>query len=131
MLNDRKIKIMTYLAHYEGTKGKEDFKVSGFYRKDYVSMHNLCAFLWVTLGYGILTGLIVLMFLDSILKHLSVSLAAVLGLLAISGYVAVLTVYLLLSSSIYNRRHRNARRRVKKYHHHLVRLINLYEREKK
>ncbi|MDY3122722.1 hypothetical protein [Suipraeoptans intestinalis] len=130
MLDERKVKIMTYLSHYEETKGKEDFKVSGFYRKDYVGLHNICAFLWVTAGYGILMGLLGIVFLDVLLKHLSVSLAAVLGLAAIAGYVAVLTVYLLLSAGIYNRRHRDARKRVKRYHYHLTRLIKLYEREK-
>lgn len=130
MLDERKIKIMTYLSHYEETKGKEDFKISEFYRKDYVSLHNICAFLWVTAGYGLLAGLLGIVFLDVILKHLSVTLITVLGLAAISGYVAVLTVYLLLSTGIYNRRHQDARKRVKRYHYHLTRLIKLYEREK-
>ena len=35
MLDERKVKLMTKLALYEETYGKEDFKISSYYRKDY------------------------------------------------------------------------------------------------
>ena len=34
MLDERKVKLMTKLALYEETHGKEDFKISSYYRKD-------------------------------------------------------------------------------------------------
>ena len=34
MLDERKVKLMTRLALYEETEGKEDFKISAYYRKD-------------------------------------------------------------------------------------------------
>ena len=33
MLDERKVKLMTRLALYEETEGKEDFKISAIYRK--------------------------------------------------------------------------------------------------
>lgn len=33
MLDERKVKLMTKLALYEETYGKEDFKISSYYRK--------------------------------------------------------------------------------------------------
>ncbi len=39
MLDERKVKLMTKLALYEETYGKEDFKISSYYRKDYASLH--------------------------------------------------------------------------------------------
>ena len=51
MLDERKVKLMTRLAFYEQTQGKEDFKISAYYRKDYTSLHMLCSFIWVTIGY--------------------------------------------------------------------------------
>ena len=48
MLDERKVKLMTKLALYEETHGKEDFKISEYYRKDYVGLHSICSFLWVT-----------------------------------------------------------------------------------
>ena len=51
MLDRSKVKLMTKLALYEQTQGKEDFKISEYYRKDYVGLHSICSFLWVTVGY--------------------------------------------------------------------------------
>lgn len=48
MLDEKRVKLMTKLALYEETQGKDDFKVSEYYRKDYVGMHMICTFLWVT-----------------------------------------------------------------------------------
>ena len=39
MLDERKVKLMIKLALYEETHGKEDFKISSYYRKDYASLH--------------------------------------------------------------------------------------------
>ena len=45
MLDEQKIKLMTKLAFYEKREGKEDFKISEYYRKDYVSLHVICSIL--------------------------------------------------------------------------------------
>lgn len=50
MLDERKVKLMTKLALYEETHGKEDFKISSYYRKDYASLHVIYAFLSVSVG---------------------------------------------------------------------------------
>ena len=47
MLDEKKVKLMTRLAFYEQTQGKEDFKVSAYYRKDYASMHGICSDVWL------------------------------------------------------------------------------------
>lgn len=44
MLDEKRVKLMTKLALYEETQGKDDFKVSEYYRKDYVGMHMICTF---------------------------------------------------------------------------------------
>ena len=40
MLNEERVKLMVQLASYEQKEGKEDFKVSSYYKKDYVSFHR-------------------------------------------------------------------------------------------
>ena len=50
MLDEQKIKLMTKLAFYEKTQGKEDFKISEYYLNDYTSLHVICSILWVTVG---------------------------------------------------------------------------------
>ena len=60
MLDERKVKLMTKLAMYEETQGKEDFKISEYYRKDYAGMHTICSVIWVTIGYVCAVAMIML-----------------------------------------------------------------------
>ena len=131
MLDEQKIKLMTKLAFYEETQGKEDFKISEYYRKDYAALHILCSILWVTAGYVCLGALIVLAGLDSLMNSMSTGLIIIRGLLAIVGYFVLVIVYAVVSSHVFNRKHRQARQRVKKYNHNLTRLLKMYEKEKK
>ena len=41
MLDKKKVELMTRLAFYEQTEGKEDFKISEYYRRDYGGIY-LC-----------------------------------------------------------------------------------------
>ena len=41
MLNNRKIRIMTKLATYEEKEGKEDIKLSKYYKTDFVRLNIL------------------------------------------------------------------------------------------
>ena len=51
MLDERKVKLMTQLALYDQTQGKEDFKISEYYRKDYAGVHILYTVLAAVVGY--------------------------------------------------------------------------------
>ena len=82
MLDEQKIKLMTKLAFYEKREGKEDFKISEYYRKDYVSLHVICSILWVTIGYVCLGALLVLAGLDSLMSKMSAGLIITMGLAA-------------------------------------------------
>ncbi|MFR3530135.1 MAG: hypothetical protein ACLTTZ_06410 [Lachnospiraceae bacterium] len=123
MLDERKVKLMTRLAFYEQTQGKEDFKISAYYRKDYTSLHMLCSFIWVTIGYVLVVGLAVLAGLDSLLGHMSMAVMVLIGGMAIVGWLAVVIIYALTQ---YNEKHKNSRQRVKKYNHDLTRLLKMY-----
>ena len=129
MLDQREIELMTRLAFYEQTDGKNDFKVSEFYRKDYTSLHTICSVLWVTVGYLCVIGIVVLMVLEDILENLSNSLIVMLGGMVLLGYISLVIVYAIITNHIYDEKHRDARQRVKKYNHNLTRLLRMYEKE--
>lgn len=131
MLDEQKIKLMTKLAFYEKTQGKEDFKISEYYRKDYTSLHVICSILWVTVGYVCLGALVVLAGLDALMSKMSAGLIITMGLAAILGYFVLVIAYAVVTSHVYNQNHRQARQRVKKYNHNLTRLLKMYEKEKK
>lgn len=131
MLDERKVRLMTSLAMYEQGQGKEDFKISEYYRKDYTGMHILFSIFWTTVGYACLIALIILAGLDYFMAHMSVKLFMTLGIAAAAGYLAVVIIYAVISSHIYNKKHRNARQRVKRYNHNLTKLLKMYEKENK
>ncbi|MCI8885322.1 MAG: hypothetical protein HFG87_04980 [Dorea sp.] len=129
MLDKRKVEIMTRLAFYEQTEGKEDFKVSEYYRRDYASLHTICSVLWVTIGYLCLVGILVLIWLDELLSNMSNTLIVMLIGMVVLGYVSLVIVYAIITNHIYNEKHKDARQRVKKYNHDLTRLLKMYEKE--
>ena len=129
MLDKRKVEVMTRLAFYEQTEGKEDFKVSEYYRRDYSSLHTICSILWVTIGYLCLVGILVLIWLDELLSNKSNTLIMMLTGMVVLGYISLVIVYAIITSHIYNEKHKDARQRVKKYNHDLTRLLKMYEKE--
>lgn len=131
MLDEQKVKLMTRLAFYEETDGKQDFKVSEYYRKDYASMHRICSFLWVTIGYICILGMVGLLGMGFFLGKMSSSLIIILAITVVGGYLFLLILYGVISSHIFNEKHKNARQRVKKYNHDLTRLLKSYEKEKR
>lgn len=131
MLDKRKVKLMTRLALYEQNQGKEDFRISEYYRKDYVGIHMWFTFFWVTAGYILLIGLLMLLGMDVISNRISAAFMVILVGMIVIGYIFCVGIYLVLTSHMYNKKHKQARQRVKVYNHNLLRLLKLYEKEKK
>ena len=129
MLDEKKVKLMTRLAFYEQTQGKEDFKVSAYYRKDYASLHTICSIIWVTVGYICAVGLIFLAGMDNFLSSMSFGMMFLMLGILVLVYLFLLILYGVIASHIFNKKHRESRQRVKKYNHDLTRLLKLYERE--
>ena len=131
MLDEKKVKLMTRLAFYEQTQGKEDFKVSAYYRKDYASLHTICSIIWVTVGYICAVGLIFLAGMDNFLSSMSFGMMFLMLGILVLVYLFLLILYGVIASHIFNKKHRESRQRVKKYNHDLTRLLKRYEREKR
>lgn len=129
MIDEKKVKLMTRMASYENNEGREDLKVSAYYRKDYVSYHTVCSILWVTIGYGCMVLLIGLCMFDKLLGSMSMETLMAMAVTATMGYLAVVVIYALITYVIYNKRHQKARMRIKKYNHDLTRLLKIYEKE--
>lgn len=129
MLNEEKVKLMTRMAMYEEKQGKEDFKISAYYKKDYSSFQTIITILWVTVGYAIAVGVGAVAFADLILEKLNMAFIIMLVFCIGAGYIALLFLYGIVAYRFYQKKHTNARTRVKKYNHDLARLNRMYERE--
>ena len=131
MLDKRKVRIMTRLALYEQNQGKEDFRISEYYRKDYAGSHAIFSFLWVTVGYILVLGLGFLVGMDQIMEHISAAFIVIMCGLVLIGYIFIVVLYVVITSHIYSKKHKLARQRVKVYNHNLLKLLKLYEKENK
>lgn len=131
MLDENRVKLMTRLALYEQTEGKEDFKISEYYKSDYIGMHVICSILWVTVGYVCAGVLVVLAGLEDLMAKMSMGLLVTLLIGAVAGYFVTVIVFAVVTRHIYNKKHQDARQRVKLFNHDLIKLLKLYEKEKK
>ncbi len=129
MLNEKRIKLMVKLASYEAKEGKEDLKISSFYRKDYTSFHVLYTLLWVTVGYVIAAGVIMLVEMERLLERMTMYSLIMILAGVIVGYIAVLILYGMAACYLYRKKHNQARHRVKQYNHDLIVLNKMYEKE--
>lgn len=93
MLNIRKTRLMTKLALYETGEGREDIRLSKYYKTDYVRLQILKTILAVTVGY-ILILLMVVLYQSEYLIAQAVNLDyRAIGVTVLVIYVILLTIY--------------------------------------
>lgn len=131
MLDRRKVRLMTKMALYEQKEGKEDMKISAYYKKDYVSLNMIGTFIWTTIGYICLIVLVFIWGMTGWMEKLNLALIIMLAVVILLGYLALLILTMTATSRICGRKHRNARMRMKRYNHGLLQLMKMYEKEQK
>ncbi|WP_461810488.1 hypothetical protein [Faecalimonas sp.] len=129
MLNEKRVKLMTQMAMYEAREGEKDFKISGYYQKDYISLHTWITVIWTTIGYAFITGALFLVFLDEIFTNPSLFQFLILGSVAFAGYIAIVVISIIVARNFYRKKHVDARKRVKKFNRELLQLSKMYEKE--
>ena len=126
MLDEEKIRLMTKLAHYESEQGKEELKISRYYRSDYIGIGLLKNLLLISLGYILLWGLIVAYNLDFLLDNLhKLNFSFVIFEIAI-GYVAIVLIYSIITYVKRFSQYRKAKKSVQEYYSKLTELMQLY-----
>lgn len=130
MVNEDRVKIMTRLASYENGRGKEELKLIRYNRKDYVSFHVLATAIWFTIGYAAVLGLAVFLHIEFLISNIQKLNMVLLGIMAVSGYIALLVIYLLIAGKVYRKRHNRAKENARLYYMDLRRLNKLYEKER-
>ncbi len=131
MLDIKRIRLMARMAQYEKDDIRKDFKISTYYKKDYVSLNTLVTILWMTVGYGILAVLLAVCFMEELLENLTISKLTYLCIGVGGGYLALLVIYIISANVYYRGRHNRAKQRMKKYYRDLSRLGKMEVKEKK
>lgn len=121
---------MTKMAQYEKSLAPEDLKISSYYKKDYASLNTLITVIWITIGYALAAGLVILCNVDALLKDLTMTKLFIMIAVAVGAYIILLVVYCVCASSFYKSKHNKAKQRVKMYYRDLSRLGKMYMKEK-
>ena len=129
MLNERRVKHMVKLAMYENKEGEEELKISGLYKKDYISYHMLWSIIWMTIAYILILTLVVIAKMDLLLDVLSLKLAIQMVCWCLGTYVALLVVYIPITRKFYRRKHARAYHHVQHFKEGLEILEEMYEEE--
>lgn len=116
MLNVEKIRLMTDLGRYESNEGKEEIRISRYYRSDYIGMAMLKNLFLTTIGYLLLWTAIIAYNIDHLLNNIHRMNLAMVIVEFILGYIIAVTVYSIIT---YVKRHGEyikAKRNVKVYY---------------
>ena len=130
MLNENRIRLMFRMASYEEKQGQEDLKISTYYRKDYTSMKTLATILWITFGYVLLILLLVVGFMDILMKNITLTKIFVMGAGVVIGYIVLLILYGFCSSQFYRKKYNRAKKRMRRYYRDLGRFEKFGKKEK-
>lgn len=129
MLNNRKVRLMSRLAMYEQKEGREDVRLSKYFRTDYVRLNVLRTVVSVTFGYLLILLLLVVYHSEYLIQE-AVTLDYKGILLRYVGiYVIILVVYVSLAMIGYMLKYRMSRKKLAKYFRMLRRLRSLYREE--
>lgn len=131
MLNEKRLKLMTRMAIYENHEGKDDFKMNEYYQKDYASLNTWISIIWATIGYGIIIGAVLFVFLDKIFSVASLSGLLIIAGTIVIGYLMLIVIVGIIAYSFYKKKYLEARKRIKRFNNNLTRLGKMYEKEKR
>ncbi len=128
-MNERKLAQMIRVARFEQNIGAEDLRVHKYYRRDYVAYALIKNFFIVTIGYGLLLGVLLLYRMDFLLDNLGNLNIGPLMIMFLTGYVFVLALYSVLVYTIRSLRYLRSERHVKGYYKELKKLQSLQQEE--
>ncbi|MCH1982146.1 hypothetical protein MCG98_06150 [Ruminococcus sp. OA3] len=126
MLDQNRIRLMTNLARYEDGAGKEDLRISKYYRSDYIGIGLLKNFILTTIGYFLVWGAIIAYNMEYLLDNLHKVNMSVVILEFVIGYLLFLVLYSVVTYIRKRRRYEEARENVKNYYDGLNELARLY-----
>ena len=129
MVNLRNVRLMTKLAIYEKTEGKEDIKLGKFFRRDYVRLKVLHNIVWVTLGYLLVLAMIIAYQMEYLIRE-AVNLDYIgIGKTILGIYIILVTVYVMAAMVGYGLYYDYSRKKLAKYFRMLRLLRSMYQEE--
>jgi ACR3 family arsenite efflux pump ArsB len=129
MLNNNKIRLMTKLAVYENKEGKEDIRLSKYFKTDYVRYQVLKSIICATVGFTLILLLIFIYKSEYIIKNAITMNYKIIGSYVLGFYIMVVAVYGLASIVGYSIKYDQSRKKLSRYFKLLKRLSKFYNEE--
>jgi hypothetical protein len=129
MLNNDKIRLMTKLAVYENKEGKEDIRLSKYYKTDYVRYQAIKSIICATFGYLLILVLVILYKSEYLIKYAVTLDYKTIGTYILGIYIMVAAIYGLASVVGYSIRYDVSRKKLGRYFKLLKRLSKIYNEE--
>ncbi len=129
MLNTDKVRLMTKLAVYETKVGREDIRLSKYYKTDYVRYQVIKSIICATVGYALILLLILIYQSEYIIKNAVTLDYRMVGTYALGIYIIVAALYGLGASVGYSIKYDLSRKKLSRYYKLLKRLNKIYNEE--
>ena len=129
MLNTDKVRLMTKLALYETKEGKEDIRLSKYYKTDYVRYQVIKSIVCATIGYALILMLIFIYKSEEIIKNAVTLDYKTIGIVVLGIYIIIAALYGLGSSVGYAIKYDLSRKKLSRYYKLLKRLNKIYHEE--
>ncbi|MBQ9563507.1 MAG: hypothetical protein IJR36_08600 [Lachnospiraceae bacterium] len=115
MLNEEKIRLMTKLSVYEEREGKNDIRLSNYYRSDYERYQVLKTVLCGTIAFLIVVALVVLYNTEFLIQNALVLDYKNIITYGLTIYGLVMVIYILFTILLSSIRFRKSRKRLGVY----------------
>lgn len=129
MLNTNKVRLMTKLALYETKEGKEDIRLSKYYKTDYVRFQVIKSIICATIGYAFILFLLFIYKAEYIIRKAVTLDYKTIGIYILGIYIIVIALYGLGSSAGYAIKYDLSRKKLSRYYKLLKRLNKIYNEE--
>ncbi len=129
MLNEERIKLMTKLAIYEQSEGKEDLPLSKYYRTDYLTLKMINSAITMTIGYILVLVAIVVVNAEELLAELVGMDLLALGRKILIYYIILFIANMIATYLIYSYKFSASRDNLNKYNAMLKELYGMYKKE--
>mgnify|MGYP004451491859 CR=1 FL=1 len=129
MLNEEKVILMTRIAMYKESLGREDLEKGRYFQSDYVKLNCLKTIVSSTVLFIVVAVAYIYYNLASIVEQLTeIDYLKLAGRL-VGGYGAVCIAFALIAWALYTYRYMRAKPKLIRYNQDLKKLIEFYERE--
>lgn len=129
MINEEKVILMTQIAMYHESLGREDLEKGKYFQSDYVKFNCLKTIVSTTVLFVIVAAAYVYYNLADIMEQLTEIDYLALASRVIAAYVIVCLIFVLIAWVLYTYRYMKAKPKLIKYNQNLKKLIDFYDRE--